>query len=60
MVGVCGNIDCKMREGNFCKGDYVILNRFGQCEFWWDKNGMRRPISVVEESVSKEGGPHDQ
>lgn len=41
MSVVC-NKPCKYRKATFCGLEYTMLNQFGQCVVWFDKNGGMR------------------
>ena len=40
---VC-NKDCQYRKAVFCGKDFVMLNSFGQCDIWFNKNGQMRMV----------------
>ena len=44
MATVVCNKDCKYRKAVFCGKDFVMLNQFGMCDIWFDKNGRIRRV----------------
>ena len=46
MSEVLCNKPCGYRNGVFCKKDYVMINQFGQCEEWWNKQGNMRQFAT--------------
>lgn len=35
---------CKYRKAVFCGRDFIMLNQFGMCDIWFDKNGQMRMV----------------
>ena len=44
MATVVCNKDCQYRRAVFCGKDFVMLNQFGQCDIWFNKNGQMRMV----------------
>ena len=44
MSTVVCNKDCKYRKAVFCGRDFTMLNQFGMCDIWFDKNGQMRMV----------------
>lgn len=44
MATVVCNKDCQYRKAAFCGKDFVMLNQFGMCDIWFDKNGRIRMV----------------
>ena len=45
MATVVCNKDCRYRKAVFCWRDFIMLNQFGMCDIWFDKNGQPKIIS---------------
>ena len=64
MATVVCNKDCKYRKAVFCGRDFAILNQFGMCDIWFDKNGQMRmvpsyPAEPEPQAASKQELPHE-
>lgn len=44
MATVVCNKDCRYRKAVFCGRDFTMLNQFGMCDIWFDKNGQMRMV----------------
>lgn len=44
MSTVVCNKDCQYRKAVFCGRDFTMLNQFGMCDIWFDKNGQMRMV----------------
>lgn len=51
---VCNMGQCPYRSSVFCKRETVMINRFGQCEVWFDKNGGMRPVPFIPPEAEPE------
>ena len=65
MSTVICNKDCKYRKAVFCGRDFAILNQFGMCNIWFDKNGQMRmvpnyPAEPEPQAASKQELPHEE
>lgn len=65
MATVVCNRDCKYRKAVFCGKDFVMLNQFGQCDIWFDKNGRMRmvpayPAEPEPRAATKQKPPNTQ
>ena len=65
MATVVCNKDCKYRKAVFCGRDFAILNQFGMCDIWFDKNGQMRmvpayPAEPEPQAASKQELPHEE
>lgn len=59
---VCNNPSCKFRKAVYCDRDFTLLNQFGMCDIWFDKNGGVRqaplyPVEVEPEAVTEHQPP---
>ena len=41
---VCDRQNCKYRKAVFCGRNFTMLNQFGMCDIWFDKNGRMRMV----------------
>ena len=62
MATVVCNKDCKYRKAVFCGKDFVMLNQFGMCNIWFDKNGRMRmvpayPAEPEPQAATKQESP---
>lgn len=62
---VCGNRGCKWNGGQFCKQEFVYLDRLGRCKVWFGSDGLLRreplyPADTVPESVESKKQPFPQ
>ena len=63
MATVVCNKDCKYRKAVFCGRDFAILNQFGMCDIWFDKNGQMRMVPnypAEPQAASKQELPHEE
>lgn len=65
MATVVCNKDCKYRKAVFCGKDFVMLNQFGMCDIWFDKNGRIRmvpayPTEPEPQAATKQELPHEE
>ena len=65
MSTVVCNKDCQYRKAVFCGRDFAILNQFGMCDIWFDKNGQMRmvpnyPAEPEPQAASKQELPHEE
>ena len=63
MTTVVCNKDCKYRKAVFCGRDFAILNQFGMCDIWFDKNGQMRmapnyPAEPEPRAATEQESPH--
>ena len=61
---VC-NKDCQYRKAVFCGKDFVMLNSFGQCDIWFNKNGQMRmvpnyPAEPEPQAATEQELPHEE
>lgn len=42
MAAIVCNKSCPYRREVFCDKDILVVNQFGQCNIWYNKNGMPR------------------
>lgn len=42
MAEVVCNKECKYREAVYCGLDFTMLNQFGQCVIWFNRDGSQR------------------
>ena len=63
MATVVCNKDCQYRKAAFCGKDFVMLNQFGMCDIWFDKNGRIRMVPAYpaesEPQAATEKKPQD-
>ena len=63
MSTVVCNKDCKYRKAVFCGRDFTMLNQFGMCDIWFDKNGRMRMVPAYpaepEPQTATEQKPSD-
>ena len=60
---VC-NKNCQYRKAVFCGKDFVMLNQFGMCDIWFDKNGQMRmvpayPAEPEPQDATEQELPHE-
>ena len=65
MSTVVCNKDCKYRKAVFCGKDFVMLNQFGMCNIWFDKNGQMRivpnyPTEPEPQAATEQELPHEE
>ena len=65
MATVVCNKDCKYRRAVFCGRDFVMLNQFGMCNIWFDKNGQMRmvpnyPTEPEPQAATEQELPHEE
>ena len=65
MSTVVCNKDCKYRKAVFCGKDFVMLNQFGMCNIWFDKNGQMRmvpnyPVEPEPQAATEQELPHEE
>lgn len=63
MATVVCNKDCRYRKAVFCGRDFIILNQFGMCDIWFDKNGQMRmvpayPVEPEPQAATEQESPH--
>ena len=63
MATVVCNKDCQYRRAVFCGKDFVMLNQFGQCDIWFNKNGQMRmvpnyPAEPEPRAATEQESPH--
>ena len=63
MATVVCNKDCQYRKAAFCGKDFVMLNQFGMCDIWFDKNGQMRmvpnyPAEPEPRAATEQESPH--
>ena len=63
MSTVVCNKDCKYRKAVFCGRDFTMLNQFGMCDIWFDKNGRMRmvpayPAEPEPQAATEQKPPH--
>ena len=64
MATVVCNKDCKYRKAVFCGRDFTMLNQFGQCDIWFNKNGQMRmvpnyPAEPEPRAATEQESPHE-
>ena len=64
MATVVCNKDCKYRKAVFCERNFTILNQFGMCDIWFDKNGRMRmvpnyPAEPEPQAATEQELPHE-
>lgn len=65
MATVICNKDCQYRKAVFCGKDFVMLNSFGQCDIWFNKNGQMRmvpnyPAEPEPQAATEQELPHEE
>ena len=65
MSTVVCNKDCKYRKAVFCGRDFTMLNQFGMCDIWFDKNGRMRmvpayPAEPEPQAATKQKPPQQE
>lgn len=62
---VCNRQNCKYRKAVFCGRDFTMLNQFGMCDIWFDKNGQMRmvpayPAEPESQAVTEQKPPQQE
>lgn len=62
---VCNRQNCKYRKAVFCGRDFTMLNQFGMCDIWFDKNGQMRmapayPTEPEPQAATEQELPHEE
>ena len=65
MSTVVCNKDCRYRKAVFCGRDFTMLNQFGMCNIWFDKNGQMRavpayPTEPEPQAATEQELPHEE
>lgn len=65
MATVVCNKDCQYRKAVFCGKDFVMLNQFGMCDIWFNKNGQMRmvpnyPTEPEPQATTEQELPHEE
>ena len=65
MSTVVCNKDCRYRKAVFCGKDFVMLNQFGMCDIWFNKNGQMRmvpnyPAEPEPQAATEQELPHEE
>ena len=65
MATVVCNKKCQYRKAVFCGKDFVMLNQFGQCDIWFNKNGQMRmvpnyPAEPEPQAATEQELPHEE
>ena len=65
MATVVCNKNCQYRKAVFCGKDFVMLNSFGQCDIWFNKNGQMRmvpnyPAEPEPQAATEQELPHEE
>lgn len=65
MATVVCNKDCQYRKAVFCGKDFVMLNQFGMCDIWFNKNGQMRmvpnyPAEPEPQAATEQELPHEE
>ena len=65
MSTVVCNKDCRYRKAVFCGRDFTMLNQFGMCDIWFDKNGQMRmvpfyPTEPEPQAATEQELPHEE
>ena len=65
MATVVCNKNCQYRKAVFCGKDFVMLNQFGQCDIWFNKNGQMRmvpnyPAEPEPQAATEQELPHEE
>ena len=65
MATVVCNKNCQYRRAVFCGKDFVMLNQFGQCDIWFNKNGQMRmvpnyPAEPEPQAATEQELPHEE
>lgn len=55
MAEVVCNKECKYREAVYCGLDFTMLNQFGQCVIWFNRDGSQRYQPDYRRNKKQEG-----
>lgn len=54
MAEVVCNKECKYRKAVYCGFDFTMLNQFGQCVIWFNRDGSQRYQPDYRRNISKD------
>ena len=53
---ICDKLDCPFRdESRICQKEFTVINQFGLCDNWYDKNGVPRlrPLHLLQQECDE-------